>query len=153
MLWKMSPKNRPPWLTGFRSDKEYEAYAEQQERRRQSQEDQEKWSFDGLPTKEELAQVKERVERRWICVVEGHDKYGRILAYVYVQPPEGQQAVMVNAELVRQGLAQVVTYPPTSATRSGLPSFRGKQGRPGTALGRHREHRTHMEGPPPSLIL
>jgi micrococcal nuclease len=39
--------------------------------------------------------------------VQGRDKYGRLLAYVYV----GE--VMVNAKLVRQGYAQVATYPPT----------------------------------------
>ena len=34
------------------------------------------------------------------------DKYGRLLRYVYVDD------TMVNAELVRQGLAQVKAYPP-----------------------------------------
>jgi micrococcal nuclease len=38
--------------------------------------------------------------------VERRDRYGRLLAYVYV----GE--VMVNAELVRQGFAQVATFPP-----------------------------------------
>lgn len=38
--------------------------------------------------------------------VQSRDRYGRLLAYVYVGP------VMVNAELVRQGYAQVATYPP-----------------------------------------
>ncbi len=35
------------------------------------------------------------------------DRYGRLLRYVYL--PDG---TMVNAELVRQGYAQAVTYPP-----------------------------------------
>ena len=34
------------------------------------------------------------------------DKYGRLLRYVYVDD------ILVNAELVRQGLAQVKAYPP-----------------------------------------
>jgi micrococcal nuclease len=38
--------------------------------------------------------------------VQPRDRYQRLLAYVYV----GE--VMVNAELVRQGYAQVATYPP-----------------------------------------
>jgi micrococcal nuclease len=33
-----------------------------------------------------------------------HDKYGRLLAYVYVD------SLFVNAELIRQGYAQVSTY-------------------------------------------
>jgi micrococcal nuclease len=38
--------------------------------------------------------------------VQPWDRYQRLLAYVYVG------TVMVNAELVRQGYAQVATYPP-----------------------------------------
>jgi len=34
------------------------------------------------------------------------DKYGRLLRYVYVSD------ILVNAELVRQGLAEAKTYPP-----------------------------------------
>ena len=73
MLLTTRRRGGPPWLTGFRSYKDYEAYAEQQERRRRRQEDRERWAFDRLLTEEELAQAKERVERRWICAVEGHD--------------------------------------------------------------------------------
>ena len=39
--------------------------------------------------------------------VERHDRYGRVLAYVYL--PEG---TFVNAELVRQGYARLLTIPP-----------------------------------------
>ena len=39
--------------------------------------------------------------------VERHDKYGRTLAYVYL--PDG---TFVNAELVRQGYAHLLTIPP-----------------------------------------
>jgi micrococcal nuclease len=38
--------------------------------------------------------------------VQQRDKYGRLLAYVYVGD------TMINAELVRQGFAQVATFPP-----------------------------------------
>ncbi len=38
--------------------------------------------------------------------VQARDRYGRLLAYVYVGD------VMVNAELVRLGYAQVMTVPP-----------------------------------------
>jgi micrococcal nuclease len=39
--------------------------------------------------------------------VQPWDRYQRLLAYVYVG------ATMINAELVRQGYAQVSTFPPT----------------------------------------
>jgi micrococcal nuclease len=37
---------------------------------------------------------------------QSHDRFGRLLAYVWVD------ATMVNAELVRRGVAQVMTVPP-----------------------------------------
>lgn len=41
------------------------------------------------------------------------DRYGRLLRYVYVDPPAGEAGdVMVNEVLVQNGFAQVVTYPP-----------------------------------------
>ncbi len=43
---------------------------------------------------------------RLVLDVERRDRYGRLLAYVYVDD------TFVNAELVRRGLAQVSTYPP-----------------------------------------
>ena len=39
--------------------------------------------------------------------VEKKDKYGRLLAYVYLQ-----DGIFVNAEIVRQGYASLMTYPP-----------------------------------------
>lgn len=39
--------------------------------------------------------------------VERHDKYGRLLAYVYLL-----DGTFVNAELIRQGYAQLLTFPP-----------------------------------------
>ena len=38
--------------------------------------------------------------------VQGRDRYGRLLAYVWID------GVMINAELVRLGYAQVMTIPP-----------------------------------------
>jgi len=42
--------------------------------------------------------------------VQLRDRYGRLLAYVWIRRPEGE--VMVNAELVRLGYAAVMTVPP-----------------------------------------
>jgi micrococcal nuclease len=38
------------------------------------------------------------------------DRYGRLLRYVWLEHPDGRR--MLNYELVAQGYAQVVTYPP-----------------------------------------
>ncbi|NQT22197.1 MAG: thermonuclease family protein [Candidatus Omnitrophica bacterium] len=49
------------------------------------------------------------VEHKWISLefdIEKRDKYGRLLAYVYVD------GIFVNAELVKEGFAQVYTFPP-----------------------------------------
>ena len=43
--------------------------------------------------------------------VQQRDRYGRLLAYVWVHRDDGSE-VMVNAELVRLGYAQVMTIPP-----------------------------------------
>lgn len=43
--------------------------------------------------------------------VQLRDRYGRLLAYVWVTRPDGGE-LMVNAELVRLGYAQVMTVPP-----------------------------------------
>ncbi len=40
--------------------------------------------------------------------VEKHDRYGRILAYVYLK----DDGTFVNAEIVKQGYASLMTYPP-----------------------------------------
>ena len=62
-----------PSFSGFASDSAYQAHAAEQEARRRRREEREKWTFDGLPTKEEQAAAQRRVEGRWICVVEGHE--------------------------------------------------------------------------------
>jgi micrococcal nuclease len=43
--------------------------------------------------------------------VQLRDRYGRLLAYVWVRQANGAE-IMVNAELVRRGYAQVMTVPP-----------------------------------------
>jgi len=43
--------------------------------------------------------------------VQTHDRFGRLLAYVYVTPDGGSE-VMVNAELLNAGMAQTLTIPP-----------------------------------------
>ena len=43
--------------------------------------------------------------------VQLRDRYGRLLAYVWVKRADGVE-VMVNAEMVRLGYAQVMTVPP-----------------------------------------
>lgn len=40
-----------------------------------------------------------------------HDKYRRLLAYVYAADPDGRE-VLVGEELLRQGMAQPLTIPP-----------------------------------------
>lgn len=49
--------------------------------------------------------------------LERYDQYGRLLAYVFL--PDGR---MVNAELVRQGLARVYLFPPNLRYRKQLVS-------------------------------
>jgi micrococcal nuclease len=45
---------------------------------------------------------------RLVLDAETHDQYGRLLAYVY-RLPDG---LFVNAELLRRGMAQTLTFPP-----------------------------------------
>lgn len=54
--------------------------------------------------------VKQLIENQYISLefdVSKTDKYGRLLAYVYLE--NGQ---MLNEKLVKEGYAQVATYPP-----------------------------------------
>ena len=73
MICMMHLPKHAHWLTGFGSYTDYEVHAEQEERQKQRRQEREKWTFDDLPTEEEQAAAQIRVERRWICVVEGHD--------------------------------------------------------------------------------
>ena len=63
----------------------------------------EAYGMEALQANRELVEGKEvRLERD----VSETDKYGRLLRYVYVN------GILVNAELVRQGLAYARAYPP-----------------------------------------
>lgn len=68
------------------------------------------WIVDPEPLGQAAAAFNRRlVEGRPVRLeydVQTHDRYGRVLAYVYV----GE--VMVNAELLRMGFAQPLTIPP-----------------------------------------
>ncbi len=61
------------------------------------------YGMEALEANRELVEGKEvRLERD----VSERDRYGRLLRYVYVD------GIFVNAELVRQGLAEAKAYPP-----------------------------------------
>ena len=63
----------------------------------------EAYGMEALKANRELVEGKEvRLERD----VSETDKYGRLLRYVYVDD------ILVEAELVRQGLAEAKAYPP-----------------------------------------
>lgn len=70
--------------------------------------------------KEAAAYTKSRLEGRRVWLekdVAERDKYGRLLAYVWLSPPENDgeaevRAKMFNAELLLNGYAQVMTVPP-----------------------------------------
>jgi micrococcal nuclease len=47
--------------------------------------------------------------------VEARDDYGRLLAYVYLPAGDGGTGVFVNLEIVRQGYASLLTFPPNVA--------------------------------------
>jgi micrococcal nuclease len=60
--------------------------------------------------KEASAFAKKMLEGKLVRLeldVQERDQYGRLLAYVYLK-----DSTFVNAELVKQGYAQVATYPP-----------------------------------------
>jgi len=69
-----------------------------------------RWVEDPEPFGREAAEAN----RRWVdgkrvrleYDVQRHDRYGRVLAYVYV---EGE---MINAKLLEEGFAQLLTIPP-----------------------------------------
>ena len=80
-------------------------------RRRQG----ERWIEDPEPFAREASQATAALlARRTVRLeldVQPHDKYGRTLAYVYVNEPDGRE-LMINEELVRLGVAQLMTIPP-----------------------------------------
>ena len=72
------------------------------------------WVVDPEPFAEAATEANRRLVEgqtvRLVYDVQTHDRFGRLLAYVYV--PDGRGERMVNAELVRQGFAQPLTIPP-----------------------------------------
>lgn len=73
------------------------------------------WVEDPEPMGREATEFNRRlVEGRPVRLefdVQTHDRFGRLLAYVYVSP-DGEREAMANAELLRAGLAQPLTIPP-----------------------------------------
>ena len=73
------------------------------------------WVFDPEPFAQAATDANRRlVEGKTVRLeydMQTHDRFGRLLAYVYV-PGESGAEVMVNAELLRVGCAQVLTLPP-----------------------------------------
>lgn len=86
------------------------------------------WRFDPQPYALAAKEYNQRLVGgktvRLAYDVQTHDKYQRVLAYLYVQAPAGAGAAadpaqgtragewFVNAELVRQGYAKTLTIPP-----------------------------------------
>ena len=72
--------------------------------------DGERWVFDPEPFAEAATGANKRlVEGKMVRLeydVQSHDRFGRLLAYVYVGD------AMVNEELIRLGYAQLLTIPP-----------------------------------------
>ncbi|MFN8298101.1 MAG: thermonuclease family protein [Chitinophagales bacterium] len=66
--------------------------------------------FYGKEAKEYLKQRLKGQQVRLVNDVEPHDKYGRTLAYVYLT-----DGTFLNAELVEQGYAEIMTIPPNVA--------------------------------------
>ena len=70
----------------------------------------ERWVFDPEPFGEAATEANRRlVESKMVRLeydVQTHDRFGRLLAYVYVGD------AMVNEELIRLGYAQLLTIPP-----------------------------------------
>jgi micrococcal nuclease len=72
--------------------------------------EEDRWIVDPEPFGQEATEVNRRlVEGKTVRLeydVQTHDRYGRLLAYVYV---DGE---MVNAKLLEEGYAQLLTIPP-----------------------------------------
>ena len=66
---------------------------------------------------------EEKVNRRWVRLefdIEKRDKYGRLLAYVFYDD------IFINAELIKSGLAKVMTIPPNTKYHSLLSTLEKK---------------------------
>lgn len=72
----------------------------------------------GMEAKEENARLVDGKTIRLERDVSDTDKYGRLLRYVYIDPPTSEaRDVFVNDYLVRQGFARLDTVPPDIAHR------------------------------------
>lgn len=74
-----------------------------------------RWIKDPQPFALEAAEFnRQLVEGKTVRLdydVQTHDRYGRLLAYVYVEGADKNE-LFVNAELLKQGMAQTMTIPP-----------------------------------------
>ncbi|MED0678713.1 thermonuclease family protein [Aneurinibacillus thermoaerophilus] len=64
---------------------------------------------------EASAYTKKRLEGKTVTLefdVQQRDKYGRLLAYVWLGNEKNKKAEMFNQTLVKEGYAQVATFPP-----------------------------------------
>lgn len=72
------------------------------------------WILDPEPFGREAAEANRKlVEGRTVRLefdIERHDRFGRLLAYVYVG--DGQDERMANEEMLRAGAAKLLTIPP-----------------------------------------
>lgn len=77
--------------------------------------EEDRWVLDPEPFGQAATEANVRfVNRKRVRLeydVQTHDRFGRLLAYVYVAPDGGSE-VMVNAELLNAGVAQPLTIPP-----------------------------------------
>lgn len=84
-----------------------------------------RWIEDPQPFGREASAFNRRlVEGKTVRLaydVQTHDRYGRWLAYVYVEDADKNE-IFVNAELLKQGMAQTLTIPPNVKYAD---SFRG----------------------------
>ena len=75
-----------------------------------------RWVMDPEPFAQAATDANVRlVEGRRVRMeydVRTHDRFGRLLAYVYVPAGGPPGEIMVNEELIRQGFAQLLTIPP-----------------------------------------
>ena len=75
-----------------------------------------KWVKNPDPYSLEAAEfTQELLEKRDIWLefdVEHKDRYGRTLAYVWAKGPDDKAKLLVNAQIMRAGYAQLLTIPP-----------------------------------------
>ena len=65
---------------------------------------------------------------------EERDRYGRLLAYVYLPHAEGKRDLLVKAELVKRGLARTLEIEPNTALAELFAALQASAGRAGRGL-------------------